>query len=198
MKRAYLLQFVIVLLMNFYLTAGVEVRAQTRNSAEKRSFAELLARRANDSAARSEETAIGAGRAAQSSTRALHAAGLSGDHRALAASHPAVGAHLRPLTSGAVYGMAPSTNVVPCCNGSPRDAFVESLYAQMLGRMAEPYEVEYWARHLVLGATPHCVAERIWQSQEHQSLVRNGDSPGIPFETALRDALAAAQKSKKK
>ena len=62
-----------------------------------------------------------------------------------------------------------------------RDAFVEALYSEILGRPASESEVVYWDKLLVLGVTPQTIADRIWFSMEHRSEVQNGTAPGIPL-----------------
>jgi hypothetical protein len=182
MKTAREVRLVVVLVVNVWLGSIANTQAQSRDSAEKHTFANLVARRTNAAAARSQRAAVTV-------------------HRSVAptveASPLSASPNVRPLASGGVYGTNASTNVVPPSPSTRRDTFVESLYSQILGRSANQPEVDYWAHVLSSGGMgPECVADTIWNSREHQALVRDGNAPGIPLKTAYRTAYEAAWKKK--
>jgi hypothetical protein len=154
------------------LTGTGEVSAQSKGSASKRSFATLLARKAEAAVARPI-------RAANATT-----------------SVPLIGqvarsATIKPIVAQATYGTPAATSYVPPSGyGSGRDAYVEALYPQILGRAATQSDVDYWARVLYSGAHADTVARTIWNSQEHKGLEQSGMAPGIPLRTAYDRAYA--------
>ena len=76
--------------------------------------------------------------------------------------------------------------------GAVRDAFVTTLYREILGRAPERDGLVGWSRLLSTGVQPIAVAQAIWDSKEHRNLFRQGRAPAIPFAAAYRDALTAA------
>jgi len=130
--------------------------------AKKRAFAELLARR----------------------TRVEKAQ----ERRETPAAQPQL-ARVSPVITNAA-GIPPASPVAPTGYGFGRDAFVEALYSQILGRPASEPEVIYWDKLLVLGVTPETVADRIWFSMEHRTDQQDGTAPGIPLKIAFSRALA--------
>ena len=85
-------------------------------------------------------------------------------------------------------GVAAATPVVASGQGTGRDAFVETLYSQILNRDPAQNELDYWTRLLARGFTPYVVATAIWHSQEHRSLMRSHMAPDIPLRDAYRSA----------
>jgi len=170
---------------------SVEAQAQSRDvDARKRSFAELLARRAKASQAESRRDLAADARAARRtaertrsarSTRELSLVGLSTSPFFAAASRSAASA----------TGVSPATPLVPSGFGPRKDAFVETLYSEILGRNPTQSELDYWAGVLNSGVGFHQVASLIWRSQEHQTELRAGTAPNIPKLTAYHDAIAS-------
>lgn len=152
-----------------FLIVSAEVRAQSYDDTKKRSFAELLARRTKAEQADAHK---------ESGTANGHLARVS----------PLV-ARVSPLAVN-VVGLPPASPTAPSGFGYGRDAFVEGLYPEILGRSAAQSEVDYWARLLVLGLSPEAVADRIWFSPEHRALVASGQAPNIPLKQAYANAYA--------
>jgi hypothetical protein len=176
------------------LIANTKAQAQTREEAQKRAFAELLARRATAVRAdsRREEPATDSlteRRTAQSEVQAQSTASIL---RRMHSTSPFF-APDSPLGASS-DGVASASPVVPTRCVSPRVAFVDELYRLILGRTPAEQEERYWARLLVMrGARPIGVAESIWRSREHRTLVREHKAPGIPFEHAYRRSYAYAK-----
>jgi hypothetical protein len=161
-----------------------EALAQSPSSTSKRSFATLLARSEKAAALRTERSAVATGRSVQPTT---------------VTNHLARSATVRPLVTQATYGVSAASAVVPPSGyGSGRDAYVEALYPLILGRAASQSDVDYWARVLASGVYADTVARAIWNSQEHQSLVRSGDAPDIPLRIAYDRAYAVGLANCKK
>jgi hypothetical protein len=163
------------------LIVSTEVRAQSHDDAKRRAFAEVLARRAKA------ERAEGTRERAAANHRLAHVSPLA------AANHHL--ARVSPLAAN-VAGLPPASPTAPSGFGFGRDAFVQGLYPEILGRDASQSEVDYWARKLVLGLPPQTVADRIWFSPEHRAEVANGTAPGIPLKKAYRTAFAFGQANK--
>jgi hypothetical protein len=140
---------------------STEARAESPE-AKKRAFAELLARRARVEKAHTRKQAP--------------------------AAQPQL-ARVAPVVTNAA-GIPPASPVAPTGFGFGRDAFVEALYSQILGRPATEMDVVYWDRRLVVGVTPQTVADLIWFSTEHRTEQQEGTAPGIPLKTAYHQALA--------
>ena len=143
------------------MMGSTEGRAESPE-AKKRAFAELLARRTRVEQAR--------------------------ERRETPAAQPQL-ARVSPVITNAA-GIPPASPVAPTGYGFGRDAFVEALYSQILGRPATEMDVVYWDKLLVHGLNPEIVADRIWFSAEHRAQQRNGTAPGIPLKTAFRQARA--------
>jgi hypothetical protein len=159
------------------LLVGTEARAQSPEEARRRAFAELLARRAKaERAERAHVTRVSA----------------APNHHLARVSPPS---HVSPLAAS-VAGLPPASPTAPSGFGYGRDAFVEALYPEILGRDATQSEVDYWSRLLVIGVTPQNVADRIWYSSEHRAQVRSGTAPGIPLKQAYRTAFAFGMANK--
>jgi hypothetical protein len=155
--------------------AVTEAVAQSKSAASKRSFATLLARKAEVAESRA-QTARVAFASTTAPTRVTNDVARSA---------------VRPLIARAAYGVSASTAVVPPSGyGSGRDAYVEALYPQILGRTATQSDVDYWARVLASGVHADTVARQIWNSQEHKSLERSGQAPDVSLKTAYDRAYA--------
>jgi hypothetical protein len=163
------------------LVVNTEARAQSQGEGRKRAFAELLARKA----------------------KAMHAAEL---RREKTAAHHVANAHpVAKQTAGAASlakwtpalqrvenqatGNFSASPLVPSGFGSGRDAFVNSLYPAILGRVASQSELDYWAGILSSGKSPNVVATLLWRSQEHRAELRAHTSPGVPYNIAYRYSL---------
>jgi hypothetical protein len=148
------------------LVSSSQARAESRDDAQRRAFAALLARRA---------------KAERAEVRAQ-------THKVSAATS----AHLTRVTPYAInaVGLPPASPTAPSGYGFGRDAFVQGLYPEILGRDAVQSEVDYWSRLLVAGVSPQVIADRIWYSAEHRSLVQSGLAPGIPLKQAYSAAYA--------
>jgi hypothetical protein len=181
-------RFAIVLTVIVWLIGAADLRAQSRDDSQKRLFAARLTRTARIAATQAPRSANtrGESRNVESSPRKRSAT----DATRSAPSHHAHAARATPVVTGPTLGISPATVVTPSGYGSGRDAYVEALYPQILGRVATQSDVDYWARLLASGVHADIVAEDIWNSQEHKTLVRNGDAPGIPLQTAYLHAYA--------
>lgn len=157
-----------------FLFVNTEVRAQSHEEAQRRAFAEMLSRRAK--AERAHVTRA-------SAEAKHHLGGVS------PLAHVSSLGRVSPLAAN-VVGLPPASPTAPSGFGFGRDAFVQGLYPEILGRDATQSEVDYWARLLVSGVPPQQVADRIWFSAEHRAEVRSGTSPGIPLKQAYRNAFA--------
>jgi len=162
------------------LIVSTEARAESRDEAHKRAFAELLARKAKAShAAESRREIALAERKARRTAEPTSLARLTTALPRIAVS------------AASVTGVASATPLVPSGFGAGKDAFVESLYSEILGRNPAQSELDYWSGVLASGVGFHQVASLIWRSQEHQTLERSGEAPNIPKLTAYHNALAA-------
>jgi uncharacterized repeat protein (TIGR01451 family) len=90
--------------------------------------------------------------------------------------------------------MAKLTPLVPPPSGfgAGRDAFVITLYVEILGREPEASGLRFWSGLLAAGARPRDVAVAIWNSPEHLALLLEGQAPIFGLLEALSDALGAA------
>jgi hypothetical protein len=178
------LRLVIFLIMTVGWVGSANVRAQSRDDTHKRLFAARLSRREHISKTKS----------ARSAERA-HAA-----HQKVEAHQPARSAVdvivAARRETGPNLGVSSATPFVPSGHGVGRDAFVESLYTEILGRDPSHSDLDFWTRALARGATTQNIARTIWNSREHRSLVRHHDAPNISLATAFRDAAAAARRAR--
>ncbi len=85
----------------------------------------------------------------------------------------------------------------PSGYGAGRDAFVETLYQEELGRLPEPSGLKFWSRSLARGASPKTVTLAIARSPEHRAAVKSGVVPRISLRKALADALRAGREAAK-
>jgi hypothetical protein len=75
--------------------------------------------------------------------------------------------------------------------GKGRDAFVTSLYNEVLGRAPEPAGLFFWSKHLASKMKPEAVATSFWVSRERRILLSEHKAPPIRFGRALSDANKA-------
>jgi hypothetical protein len=75
------------------------------------------------------------------------------------------------------------------------EAFVTSLYHDMLGRAAEPAGLRFWMGRMDAGARVNNIARQIWTSREHRSLVRHHPAPKIKPLAAFNNAIRAWNKA---
>jgi hypothetical protein len=71
------------------------------------------------------------------------------------------------------------------------DAFVETLYRELLGRWPEPSGLRYWAKAVAHRVPLLTVAKAIAGSPERLALLRRGLAPPYTFRRAFADALRA-------
>jgi len=173
------------------LIGSAEAQAQSRDvDARKRAFSELLARRAKSSRAESRRETAAESRIARRTAHTTRSARSTRELSLVALSTSPFFAAASPLAASAT-GVSPATPLVPSGFGPRKDAFVETLYSEILGRNPTQSELDYWAGVLNSGVGFHQVASLIWRSQEHQTLVRSGAAPNVPKLTAYHDAIAA-------
>jgi len=178
---------ILCLLVIACLIGGADARAQSRGDAQKRSFADLLARRVKSSRAESQRAINTASRTARSTS-----AGRSAQvPNRSASSTPMLFGGAAPFVANAT-GVPSATPLTPSGFGVHKDTYVESLYQDILGRNPTQSELDYWSRQLARGVPANVVARLIFDSQEHQTAIRNGTAPGIPLGKAYRDAYEAA------
>jgi hypothetical protein len=79
--------------------------------------------------------------------------------------------------------------------GAGRDAFVTTLYAEILGRPPEQSALLFWSGTLASGVKPQVVAQAIFASAEHQSLLKLHLVPTISFQRAFDHALQVEQQA---
>ena len=83
-------------------------------------------------------------------------------------------------------------NLIPSGYGTGRDAFVNRLYTELLGRQAGTLELRHWARILAHRGNPKSVALAFWESREHRLLVKQHVVAPLSFAHAYKDAWLAA------
>ena len=188
-------RLVIALLVIAWLLGSTDIRAQSRDDSQKRLFAARLTRGARISA--TSPTRSVSAHAALRKVEASRPASFANDISSASAARLALAARAAPSATGQSLGIPMATPCVPSAHGSGRDAYVEALYPQILGRKATQCEVDYWARVLASGVRADVVAELVWKSREHRSLVRSGEAPNIPLGRAYRTAYAAGLANRK-
>ena len=105
------------------------------------------------------------------------------ERRQSAAAQPQL-ARVSPVITNAA-GIPPASPVAPTGYGFGRDAFVEAIYSQILGRPATEMDVVYWDKLLVHGLNPEIVADRIWFSTEHRTVAAKRYGTRHPIENSL-------------
>jgi hypothetical protein len=80
--------------------------------------------------------------------------------------------------------------------GAGRDAFVTTLYVEILNRQPEPSGLRFWSGLLTAKVNTRTVAGAIWRAPEHRALVRQHKAPSIGFKQAFTDALLASRQAK--
>jgi hypothetical protein len=175
------------------LIGSAEARAQSRDDAQKRAFAELLARRAKASEAESRREIAAADRAERRTVETTRVARSTRVHHGHGFSTSPQFATVSRVVANAA-GTAPATPVMPSGFGAGRDAYIEALYPGMLGRDVTQSDLDYWSGVLASGRSPNVVATLIWRSPEHRALLRTHTSPGVPYNIAYRYALFIGDK----
>jgi hypothetical protein len=147
-----------------------DVRAET-SEAKKRAFAEHLARRAHPSHVKAQREAVEVGH--------HHLARVSLASTSLGATTNA-------------FGIPPATPV-HTGNGPGRDAFVNALYSQFLGRSAMESEAAYWTAFLAppFNINPQIIANDIGRSTEARAAdtgvtLRQGYYRALNYSNAVR------------
>lgn len=126
--------------------------------------------------------------------------------RIAVASNAAVGAHDVSVTTGTdvvtlahgftVTAFTPPPPTLPHSPfGKGYDAFVTTLYAEILGRIPEQTGLNYWSGLLAFGVSPTKVALSIWNSPEHRYLQVIHVAPPIGLFQAVSDAYANASRA---
>jgi hypothetical protein len=162
------------------LIVSTEARAQSSDDAQKRAFADLLARRAKISRAESRREVATADRTARRTAEIP-----------VSARWLPVLQRVEPSATG-YYPVSP---VVASGFGAGRDSFVDSLFPAILGRNPTQAEEDYWSGVLARGVSPNVVATLIWDSREHRTELRMHTSPGVPYHVAYRYALFIGDKA---
>jgi Domain of unknown function (DUF4214) len=171
---------VVTLIVTVVSVGSADVRAQSRENTQKRLFAERLSRLAIESARSAADA-----RAAERKKKA-HKPVRSAVDVSVAVSR----------ANGPNLGVPAATPVVPPGREPSRDAFIETLYTQILGFDASESDLHHWTRALERGEDRERIAIALWDSKEHRLLVRRHESPGIRFRKAYLDALEAARRAK--
>ena len=81
--------------------------------------------------------------------------------------------------------------------GPGPDAFVTTLYNQVLGRAPEPAGLLFWSKQLASRVKPKTVAISFWASRERHILQRQHKAPPIAFGRALKLAAHAWKQATK-
>lgn len=80
--------------------------------------------------------------------------------------------------------------------GLGRDAFVSTLYKDLLGRAPEPAGLFFWSKQLASKTKTSSVARSIWFSRERHILLKEHKAPTISFRHAFREASNAWKQAK--
>lgn len=75
--------------------------------------------------------------------------------------------------------------------GAGLDAFVATLYREVLGRRPDPSGLSFWSATLAGGKSFRSVASAFWLSSERRILSKLQNAPPITFGQALRDGIGA-------
>ena len=70
-------------------------------------------------------------------------------------------------------------------------AFVTTMYLDVLARSTEPEGLRFWIGRINVGARAANIADQIWTSKEHRSLVREHAAPKISLSAAYKDSIRA-------
>jgi Putative Ig domain/Domain of unknown function (DUF4214)/PKD domain len=81
--------------------------------------------------------------------------------------------------------------------GPGPDAFVTTLYNQVLGRAPEPAGLLFWSKQLASKVKPRTIATAFWASRERHILQREHKAPPIAFGRALKSAAHAWKQATK-
>jgi hypothetical protein len=75
--------------------------------------------------------------------------------------------------------------------GSGPDAFVKTLYNEVLARAPEPAGLSFWSKQLASKVRVKTIDTSFWLSRERHLLLSEHKAPSISFRRALRDATKA-------
>jgi len=81
--------------------------------------------------------------------------------------------------------------------GAGPDAFVKTLYNEVLGRAPEPAGLFFWSKQLASKAKPKAVASAFLASRERHILLSEHVAPRITLGRALSDATLASKQATK-
>ena len=91
-------------------------------------------------------------------------------------------ANIRLVQTGQIGGVLvppiSTPQTTPSGFGPGRDAFVTSLYSDVLGRSPEPAGLSFWSKQLASKVRPKTVARAFWASRERQILLSEGSTSG--------------------
>jgi probable HAF family extracellular repeat protein len=92
-----------------------------------------------------------------------------------------------------VGGQTPNLPTIPRASGfgGGRDAFVTTLYNEVLGRVPEPAGLFFWSKQLASMVKPSTVARSFWHSRERKMLVSAHEALPISLRSAFKDARQA-------
>ena len=77
-----------------------------------------------------------------------------------------------------------------------QDAFVTTLYNEVLGRAPEPMGRVFWSKQLARGEKPKSVATSFWNSRERRYLVQQHKAPSITFQQVFLHAKKAWEQAR--
>jgi hypothetical protein len=94
---------------------------------------------------------------------------------------------------GTLTVASPATPMNPRARSA--DAFVTTLYNEVLGRNPEPSGFAYWTNRWLGSASPMSIMQGFARSAERLALVSAGRAPTIPLRVAYSDALRASRQA---
>lgn len=125
---------------------------------------------------------------------------IAGGHAGVAHVYAAPGTYAITATAsssaGPIAAAGPVTVTVrPAVSGrgAAADAFVTTLYREILGRYPEQAGLTAWAARYVAHVSPAAITNAFFRSSERQLLWRAGSAPNVRPSRVLADALAAAR-----
>ncbi len=110
----------------------------------------------------------------------------SAEHRTLLRRHQAPALSYDSALSFALQAAQP-VSVRP-----QHTAFVSTITREILGHSPSQASLNSWVKRLLAGTSQSQVARSIWNSSEHRILVKRHRDPQISFNSALTDAIQAA------
>jgi hypothetical protein len=81
--------------------------------------------------------------------------------------------------------------------GADSDAFVTTLYVQILGQNPDQAVLSHWSGLLFAGMSPLTVVRKLWKSPAQHALQTMGLDPPISFRRAYHDALQAGRQAQR-